>query len=90
LRRKSLLTHVIEEKTRKSISYWKSGRKYNQLLDDLKETRGYWKLKKEALDRTLWRTSFRRNFGPVVKYKEKWKKDSISSRFGLHWPFSKR
>jgi hypothetical protein len=25
-------------------------------LDDLKETRGYWKLKEEAMDGTLWRT----------------------------------
>jgi hypothetical protein len=28
------------------------------LLDDPKETREYWKLKWEALDRTLWRTRF--------------------------------
>jgi len=27
------------------------GRIRKQLLDDLKETRGYWKLKDEALDR---------------------------------------
>ena len=32
------------------------GRRHKQLLDDLKETRGYWKLKEEALDRTLWGT----------------------------------
>jgi hypothetical protein len=29
-----------------------------QLLDDLKEKRRYWKLKKEALDRPVWRTRF--------------------------------
>jgi hypothetical protein len=28
-------------------------RRSKQLLDDLKETRGYWKLKEEALNRTL-------------------------------------
>ena len=33
-----------------------------KLLDDLKETRGYRKLKQEALDRTLWRTRFRRGY----------------------------
>jgi len=33
-------------------------RRRSQLLDDLKETRGYWELKEEALDRTLWRTVF--------------------------------
>jgi hypothetical protein len=29
------------------------GRRRKQLLDDLKEKRGYWKLKEEALARTL-------------------------------------
>jgi hypothetical protein len=29
------------------------GRRRKLLLDDLKERRGYWKLKEEALDRTL-------------------------------------
>ena len=29
------------------------GRRRKQLLDDLKETRGYWNLEEEALDRTL-------------------------------------
>jgi hypothetical protein len=31
-------------------------RRYKQLLDYPKETREYWKLKEEALHRTLWRT----------------------------------
>jgi len=38
-----------------------------RLLDDLKETRGYWTLKEEAPDRTLWRTGFGRGCGPVVR-----------------------
>jgi hypothetical protein len=38
-----------------------------QLLDDLKKKRRYWKLKEEALDRTLWRTRFGRGYGPVVR-----------------------
>jgi hypothetical protein len=29
--------------------------------------REYWKLKEEALDRTLWRTNFGRDYGPVVR-----------------------
>jgi hypothetical protein len=29
-------------------------RRRKQLLDDLKEKRGYWKLKEEALDRSQW------------------------------------
>jgi hypothetical protein len=38
-----------------------------QLLDDLKETGRYWKLKEEAQDRTLWRTQFGRGYGPVAR-----------------------
>jgi hypothetical protein len=41
------------------------GRRRKQLLDVLKEKRGYWKLKEEALDRTLWRTRFGRRYGPT-------------------------
>jgi hypothetical protein len=38
-----------------------------QLLDDLKEKRLRWKLKDEALDRTLCRTRFGRSYGLVVR-----------------------
>jgi len=38
-----------------------------KLLDDLKERRGYCRLKEEALDRTMWRAGFGRGFGPVVR-----------------------
>jgi hypothetical protein len=41
-------------------------RRRKQLLDDLKETRGYWKLKEETLDRTQWGTRFERGYGPLV------------------------
>jgi len=45
------------------------GRRRKQLLDDIKEERGYWKLKEEALDHTLWRTYFGRSYeyGPLVR-----------------------
>ena len=42
-------------------------RRAKQLLDDIKEMRGYCKLKKEALDRPLWRTGFGKGCGPVVR-----------------------
>jgi hypothetical protein len=32
------------------------GRRRKQRLGERKETRGYWKLKKTALDLTVWRT----------------------------------
>jgi hypothetical protein len=45
-----------------------TGRQRNeQLLDDRKETRGYWKCKEEALDHTVWRACFGRGYGPVVR-----------------------
>ena len=34
-------------------------RRRKQLLDDLKEKRGYWKLQEEPVDRTMRRTRFR-------------------------------
>jgi hypothetical protein len=42
-------------------------RRRKQLLENLKKKIRYWKLKEEALDRTLWRTRFRRGYGPVVR-----------------------
>jgi hypothetical protein len=68
LRRNCLLKHVIEETIEGRIEVTGRGRKRRkQLLDDLKETRGYWKLKEEALDRTVWRPRFGRGCGPVVR-----------------------
>jgi len=42
------------------------GRRRKQVLDDLKEKRGYSHLKEEALNRTMWRAGFGRGIGPVV------------------------
>jgi hypothetical protein len=42
-------------------------RRRTELLDDLKERRGYSHLKEEALDCTVWRAGFGRGFGPVVR-----------------------
>jgi len=42
------------------------GRRRKQLLDDLKEMRGYCKLKEGALDSTVWRTRFGRRFGLAI------------------------
>jgi hypothetical protein len=59
---------VIEENLEGRIEMTgRRGRRRKQLLDDLKEKIKYWKLKEEALDRTLWRTSFGRGYGPVVR-----------------------
>jgi hypothetical protein len=43
------------------------GRRLRNLLDDLEERRRYSHLKKEALDRTIWRAHVGRGFGTVVR-----------------------
>ena len=68
LRRNYRLKHIIEGKIKRMIEVTERRvRRRKQLLDDLKETREYWKLKDEAIDRTLWRTRFGRGCGPVAK-----------------------
>jgi hypothetical protein len=42
-------------------------RRRKHLLGDLKKKITYWKLKEEALDRTLWRIRFETGYSPVVK-----------------------
>jgi hypothetical protein len=37
-------------------------------MDDVKEARGYSKLKEEALDHNQWRTRFGRGYGLFVKH----------------------
>ena len=64
LRRKFLLKHVTEGNTKEGIEVKGRQRRIRkQLLDDLKETRGYWKLQEAALDRAVWRT----DFGAIVR-----------------------
>jgi hypothetical protein len=43
------------------------GRIRKQLLGDLKDTRVYWQLEEETLDRTVLRSRFERGCGPVVR-----------------------
>jgi hypothetical protein len=67
--RNCLLKHVIEGKLEGRIKVTgRRGRRRKLLLDDCKETRGYWKLKEEAVDRTVWRTRFGRGNGTVVRH----------------------
>jgi hypothetical protein len=43
-------------------------RRRQQLLDDLEETKRYWKLNGEALDSTLWGASLRRGYEPFARH----------------------
>jgi hypothetical protein len=38
-----------------------------QLLGDLKETSGYWKFEREAVDGALWRSRSGRGYGPAIR-----------------------
>ena len=54
-----LLQRVIEGKIKWEIEVaGRRRRRRRELLDDLKERRGYSHLKEEALDRTMWRAGF--------------------------------
>jgi hypothetical protein len=66
-----LPTSVIEGTIEGSIAVTgRRRRKRKKLLDDVWETRGYRKLKEEALDRTVWRSCFGRSYGPVVRERQ--------------------
>jgi hypothetical protein len=68
LHRNCLLQQVIEGKIKGGIEVTgRRGTRRRNLLDDLKERRGYCHLKEEALDRTMWRAGFGTGFGPVVR-----------------------
>ena len=68
LYRNCLQKHIIEGKVDGRIEATGTrGRKHMVLLDDLKEKGGYWKLKEDALDRSLWRSPFGRGCGRVVR-----------------------
>jgi hypothetical protein len=66
--RNYLIKHVIDGNLEGRIEVTgRRGRRRKHLLDDLKETKGYWKLKEEALDRILRRTRFGKGYGAFVR-----------------------
>jgi hypothetical protein len=63
LRMNCLIKHVIEEKIEGRIEVTgRRRRRRKKPLDDLKENRGYCKLKEEALDGPIWRTYVGRGY----------------------------
>jgi len=71
--RNCLLKHVIGGKIEGRIEVTEGrGRRCKQLLDYLKEKRGYWKLKAEALDRTLRKNCCGRGYGRFVRQTTEW------------------
>jgi hypothetical protein len=68
LEKNCFLNHAIEGKIEGRIRVaGRRGRRHKNLLDDLKEKRGYWKLKEEALDRSVFGTRLVRGCGPVIR-----------------------
>jgi hypothetical protein len=68
LRRNCLLQQIIDGMIKGGIEgTGRRGRRHTKLLDDLKERRGYSHLKEEALNCTIWRARFERDFGPVMR-----------------------
>ena len=73
LRRNCLLKQVIEGKIEGDMEVTRrQERRRKQLLDDLKNRRGYCHLKEEAVDRNMWRDRFGRGFEPVVRQTAGW------------------
>jgi hypothetical protein len=62
------LTHFTEGKRAGRMGVAGSrGRRRIQLPVDLKENRRYWKLKKEAVGHSVWRTGCGRGYGFVLR-----------------------
>ena len=63
-----LSKHVIDGNIEGKIEVTdRRGRRCKQVLYGIKERRGYYKLKEEPLDRTVWRTRFGRDYVPDVR-----------------------
>jgi len=68
LRRNCLQKQVIEGMIKEEMEVARRrGRRRKELLDDLKDRRGYSHLKEQFLDRAMWRHRFGGGFGPVVR-----------------------
>jgi len=69
LRRNCLPIHVIQIIEELSVNVTgRRRRRRKEILNDLKKGSGNWKLKEEALDRTVWRTRFRRGYELVRQH----------------------
>jgi hypothetical protein len=80
LRKNCLPIHVIQINIEGRMSVTgRRRRRRKELLNDLKEGRGYCKLKEEVLERTVWRTCFGRGYELVRQHAWWW------FRYMHHW-----
>jgi hypothetical protein len=70
LRRNCLPKHVMEGKIG---GKWVTERRGIRSKQPLKKRRGCYKLKEEALDRSVCKNHFGRGYGPVLRYNTEWK-----------------
>jgi len=69
MHRNCLLKHIIKGKIERTERQGR-GRRLKQLLDDLNERRRCWKLKQEAIDSTLRRIRFGRDYETVTRLRD--------------------
>jgi hypothetical protein len=68
LRKNCFLKHISEGKIKEKLQLTgRGGRRRKQLLDDLEEKRGYWKLKGETLGPNHRRARFGWGYRPVFR-----------------------
>ena len=66
--RNCFLKHIIEGKIERRIEVMgREGQRCKQLQNDLQKVRGYWKLKPETPDTTVWKTLFGRGYVLVIR-----------------------
>jgi hypothetical protein len=66
--RNYLLKHVIAGKTTENVEGTEDEKGDGSLYrKTLAKRKRYWAFKEDALNRILWRTSFGRNYGPVIR-----------------------
>lgn len=82
-------SHLVYDLSFKTL-YWKKekpgrqGRTRQQLLDDFKETKGYWKVKNETQGSTVRRTVFGRGYGPATRHYRRNRFTYVDTQHRLH------
>jgi len=58
---------LLKERQGRIEAMGRQKKRCNQLLEDPKRMKGYWILRGETLDHTLWRTRFGRGCGSIIR-----------------------
>lgn len=86
LHRNCLLKNIVEGEIDGRMEVMgRRGSRCNQLLDDLKGSWGYWRLKLDTLDRTMGGTGFAEVYGPLVRLQNEFNDWSAVRMLGELW-----